>query len=608
MVLLVVSAMMPVVFNDHVHGESNVIASGYCGDKDNEGNYGENVKYTVEKIDDENDRLVLEGSGEMAFFSSNHDGWTTRYGFAPRHAPWYSYHDQITSVEIKDGLEKLGSGALCDLTALKEITLPSSIKTLDQCVFMGCEKLTTVHLNEGLNSIGVEVFDYTNVKDLYLPKTVEFVDSTNFKTLGMDHFTFEEGSPFSVKDHIVYAQNGKEMIYGTPELTDGVFHIPNGVEKIDNFAFEANQDIKGVTFPDTLKEIGDAAFYGVPLEGEIVIPDSVTTVGYSIFAHAKITSLIVGDSVKELETTCSNCTQLEKVKLGKSVENLSSTFSDCSSLKEVTLPESLKVIGSYTFDRTALSEITIPDHVMTIGDYSFRECSSLSKVQMGKGVKYLEKYAFYKTNIDHIDLYEGLLTIGGQACDQTKITSVNVPSTVTSCSPDAFPVDCVVTRTASPRTTHLEDQTKTSVKNAIQENKTSSPLATLTSEKKEVVSTVLPQEASKNAHAVSIKNGQKKDAKATSYLPMKLKMKKVGRSQVNLSYQKIKKAKAYIIYMAKGKGAYQFVKKQKKRTYKMKHLKKGQYHFYVEAYDRSNKKIAVSKCKLISTGKKIKKN
>lgn len=69
-----------------------------------------------------------------------------------------------------------------------------------------------------------------------------------------------------------------------------------------------------------------------------------------------------------------------------------------------------------------------------------------------------------------------------------------------------------------------------------------------------------------------------------------------------------KKAKAYAIYMAKGKGAYQFVKKQKKRTYKMKHLKKGQYHFYVEAYDRSNKKIAVSKRKLISTGKKIKKN
>ena len=606
--LLVISVMMPFTLTYDVHGEDEIIASGNCGARDSHGDFGDNVKYKVVKIDDSNERLILEGTGDTAEFNSRYSGLLSAAGIPLNHTPWYQEREKITSVEVKNGIDKLDQAVLCDLSNVKEITLPSSIKELGGYVFMGCDQLTTVHLNEGLQKISYNIFGNTNVEDIYLPKTVEFMDATNFKKLGMDHVTFEEGSPFSIKDKIVYAQNGKEIVYGKPQFEDGAFNIPDGIEKIDDYAFMGNNSIKHVTFPDTLKEIGAMAFYEDPIEGEVVIPNTVTKLGYSVFVRAKITSITIPDSIKGINTLCAECKNLVNVKLSKNLEDIASAFEGCSSLKEITLPDSLKDISFYAFEGSGLTSIMIPDQVTNIGKYAFANCSQLKEVHMGKSVTEINDKAFYNSALESIDLKEGLLTIGSYAFDKSNLKNVNVPSTVTSVSPDAFPIDCEVTRTASPRTTHLEDQTKTSVKNAIQENKTSSPSETLTSEKKEVVGIVLPKEESKTTNTGSIKNSQKKDTKATGYLPLKLKMKKIGRSQVNLSYQKIKKAKAYAIYMAKGKGAYQFVKKQKKCTYKMKHLKKGQYHFYVEAYDCSNKKIAVSKRKLISTGKKIKKN
>jgi hypothetical protein len=593
--------MLPLVSLKDIHGENTIVARGNCGASDTSGQYGDNVKYTIEKIDDENERLILEGTGEMAFFSSDYDTWTTRYGFAPHHAPWYSYRKEITSVEIKDGLEKLGDGALCDLSALKEVTLPASIKALNQCVFMGCSQLKTVQLNEGLTKIDVEVFNNTNIDHLYVPKTVETIDSSNFNALGMDAFTFEEGSPISIKNRIVYAQNGKELIFGEPNLSDGVLNIPYGVEKIDSTAFENNQNITSVTFPDTLLSIGDGAFNLVPLKGEVVIPDYVTELGRQVFSNTHISSIVVGDQVKNMPGLCTYCDSLASVKLGKSVENMQFAFEDCRSLKAITLPDSLTSIGYEAFANSGLSSITIPDGVKKIDDYAFCNCSALTDVTMGKGVTSIGQKAFYQTGMKDIDLYEGLLSIDGQAFDQTQLSYANVPSTVTSVSPDAFPINCVVTRTASERKTHLEenDMMKSKQKDVV-------PAEDKTVARKEINKTALNNHVTtQNENASKTSNmsieSEEPFVSKRAYLPVVLKIKKVHQSDIKVTYKKVKKAKAYALYMAKGKGSYQLIRKQKKLNYVIKHLKKGNYHFYVEAYNRHNQKIAQSKHLNIST-------
>ncbi len=61
--------------------------------------------------------------------------------------------------------------------------------------------------------------------------------------------------------------------------------IEEGVEKIGDFAFCYEKELKSVTLPNTLTTIGTAAFAGSDTLKEITIPSSVTTIGDNAFGY-----------------------------------------------------------------------------------------------------------------------------------------------------------------------------------------------------------------------------------------------------------------------------------------------------------------------------------
>lgn len=112
--------------------------------------------------------------------------------------------------------------------------------------------------------------------------------------------------------------------------------IPATVTSIGRFAFRCCNSLATVTFAEgsQLKSIGVSAFSGTdpahPRFKEIQIPDSVETIGTNAF-H--------------------NCQDLESITLPASLETIeSSAFSSCRKLSEIKLPASLKAIQSYVFD------------------------------------------------------------------------------------------------------------------------------------------------------------------------------------------------------------------------------------------------------------------
>ena len=56
--------------------------------------------------------------------------WTTRY----RIRPWYDQRDKITSVVIEEGITSI-TGAFCEHQNLREIVIPSSVKTIGRYTF-----------------------------------------------------------------------------------------------------------------------------------------------------------------------------------------------------------------------------------------------------------------------------------------------------------------------------------------------------------------------------------------------------------------------------------------------------------------------------------------
>ena len=139
--------------------------------------------------------------------------------------------------------------------------------------------------------------------------------------------------------------------------------IPDSVTSIGNSAFSWCNNLKSITIPDSVTSIGDEAFYNCDGLESITIPDSVTSIGDEAFAY---------------------CSGLESITIPDSVTSIGNgAFRKCIKLNSITIPDSVTSIGNGAFsDCIKLNSITIPDSVTSIGDGIFRGCDNLESVKL----------------------------------------------------------------------------------------------------------------------------------------------------------------------------------------------------------------------------------
>ena len=90
-----------------------------------------------------------------------------------------------------------------------------------------------------------------------------------------------------------------------------------------------NKEIAEVVIPDSVTEIGYGAFYGCTSLTSVVIPNSVTEIGWEAFyGCTSLTSVVIPDSVTEI---------------GRNA------FYGCTSLTSVVIPDSVTQIGWEAF-------------------------------------------------------------------------------------------------------------------------------------------------------------------------------------------------------------------------------------------------------------------
>jgi len=107
--------------------------------------------------------------------------------------------------------------------------------------------------------------------------------------------------------------------------------------------------------------------------GTVIIPNSVTAIGYLAFFNSKITTVIISNSVITIGNSAfSSCRNLKSVTIPNSVTTIGdNAFSDCSGLTSITIPNSVTTIGNWAFSSCGLTSITIPNSVTTIGYGAF---------------------------------------------------------------------------------------------------------------------------------------------------------------------------------------------------------------------------------------------
>ena len=195
-----------------------------------------------------------------------------------------------------------------------------------------------------------------------------------------------------------------------------------------------------------LYDIGKLYLYVYPAqktEASFTVPDTVKTIGqYAFYDNSYLTSIVVGKNVTSI---------------------YAGAFFDLSNLSDITLP----FIGNSEKDNTSFYRIfggyssSVPDslkYVTILGgelsDYSFQSCPSIEELTLPtvpseipyacfSGCSQLKKLTFAQIGATTQDgalvLPEGIESIEGSAFSGCKnITSVTLPATLTELSNDAF--------------------------------------------------------------------------------------------------------------------------------------------------------------------------
>ena len=214
----------------------------------------------------------------------------------------------------------------------------------------------------------------------------------------------------------------------------------------------------------------------------IEIPANVTSISDNVFS--KITKKYIGGVLFSV-TTKSSIIKKITFQNGSRLRNINHSAFYESKLESIELPEGLEKIGNNAFYRCSLKELKIPNSVTHIEAGAFQDCSNLIELEIQGNVAYIGKRAFYSCpklkkltlpacikdatiesrafhtldtyNIGNIDeiRYKGTIedwckiTWSKDAVlwrvnklyfedSNTPITSIEIPSTVTSIPPYAF--------------------------------------------------------------------------------------------------------------------------------------------------------------------------
>lgn len=301
----------------------------------------------------------------------------------------------LSSVTIQSSNYSLGSGAFSGCTSLTSIVLPHGVSTIQSELFSGCTSLTSITIPSSVNSIYYKAFEgCTGLTQVIIPSSVFEIWDAAFA--GCTSLT-----SINIPATVTFIGDGST--YGN------VFGGCSNVISITVAAGNPNYDSR-----NNCNAIIDKANNTlIAACKNTVIPQSVIRIGNSAFAGLyTLTSISIPDSVVEIK---------------------SSAFSGCTGLTELHLPNSVTKIGESAFSGCTHLMLYVPSSVSSVRSSAFQNVRRVifNHDNNTWGAKMFSKVA--ENGLFYADTEK--TTLNG-AVDN--LTTINIPSTVTSVAANSF--------------------------------------------------------------------------------------------------------------------------------------------------------------------------
>lgn len=260
--------------------------------------------------------------------------------------------ENLKSVSLPAQLLHIGDAAFYGCKQLSSISIPSSVSTIGDWTFAECDQLSSVVLGSGVHEIGVGAFSFC-------PR-LQFIRTDAANT-----------SYCTVGD--VLLSKDQHTIIACPGAKAGSYRLPATVTALKTSAFFGCNSLSSVILPTSLSNLGDNPFVFCDGLKEILVstghPDLTSEDG--VLMNKDRTAVLFYPNAREGAYAIPN-----------GVTSLTNgTFVWSHQLTDVTVPTSVTSIGDWTFlGCQTLRSISVPASVATIGKGAFLDCSALSTI------------------------------------------------------------------------------------------------------------------------------------------------------------------------------------------------------------------------------------
>ncbi len=381
----------------------------------------------------------------------------------------YAFNDceKLKSINIPDGVKIIEESAFNCCKVLTEVTIPNSVAKIGESAFYGCDGLTEIIIPDSVTTIGAEAFEYCDgLTSVTLGNGVTtigkwaFGDCINIKniTIPANVTTIEDGAFRNCESMLNLTVDGNNPNYSNDE-----YGVLFNKDKTVLIQYPIGSAETNYTIPDSVIDISDYAFHKCNGLNDIIIPDSVTTVGYRGIAECEnLKTITLGTNIAVLDSvafyhsnqfiifnyngTSTQWNELLENNSDKSGILPVSYVVHCSD-KDIYPSCGDNVSWKFDYDTGVLTlfgtgdmenytystitgfcnypwrpfyyqikEVIICDGVTSIGNAAFCNCENLTNITISDSVTKIGDYAFYICkNLSSVKIPDSVTTIGKNA-------------------------------------------------------------------------------------------------------------------------------------------------------------------------------------------------
>ena len=358
----------------------------------------------------------------------------------------------LTSVTIPNTITSIEEGLFRGCRNLKSISIPNSVTSIGNSAFSGCTGLTSLSLSNSLQSIANDAFsNCSNVITLTFNAS-QLTDYTAMNQLtGVETLNFGNNLTSIPSSLVKGFANLKNVSLGAKitAIEDNAFMGLTKLESIDlksvktigNNAFKGCSSITSISLPNTVTSIGEFTFSGCTNLSEATLSTGMTNIKRGVFSECKsLTKFSIPSNIKSVGPQAfAGCSGLETVVIPANATTIAdSTFLGCIAMRTLALPTTITNIGVRAFYNCVnLTNVTIPNSVNVISELAFAGCAGLTDLTWN-AVNCATNGNMSTSNIERVTIGESVKILPENFLLGSKITSVTIPSSVTTIEAAAF--------------------------------------------------------------------------------------------------------------------------------------------------------------------------